>query len=49
MLQMILLPLGIAKDMEPLTHSNYEQMRNRQWKTSRITPFAINLAAVFFK
>lgn len=49
MLQMILLPLGIAKDKEPLTHSNYEQMRNRQWKTSNITPFAINLAVVFFR
>ncbi|XP_069691317.1 multiple inositol polyphosphate phosphatase 1-like [Periplaneta americana] len=49
MLQMILLPLGIAQDEEPLTHSNYEQMRNRLWKTSYITPFAINLAVVLFR
>ncbi|KAJ9598264.1 hypothetical protein L9F63_011085, partial [Diploptera punctata] len=49
MLQQVLLPLGIAKDQENLTAANYEEMKNRQWRTSNITPFAANLAAVFFK
>ncbi|KAJ4443227.1 hypothetical protein ANN_04895 [Periplaneta americana] len=48
-IQMTLAQLGIAKDSEHLTHSNYNSMRNRKWKTSDIAPFASNLAAVFFK
>ncbi|PSN48762.1 hypothetical protein C0J52_05187 [Blattella germanica] len=49
MLQLVLTPLGIAEDSEHLTHSNFEQMRNRKWRTSFITPFATNLAVVFFR
>jgi multiple inositol-polyphosphate phosphatase/2,3-bisphosphoglycerate 3-phosphatase len=49
MLQLFFTSLGIARDNEPLTHSNYQKMKNRQWKTSLVTPFGGNFAAVFFK
>ncbi|PSN38479.1 Multiple inositol polyphosphate phosphatase 1 [Blattella germanica] len=49
MLQLVLNPLQIAKDEEKLKHSNFEEMKDRKWRTSQITPFATNLAVVFFK
>lgn len=49
MLQLVLARLGIAKDDEHLTHTNYNLMKNRKWKSSLISPFATNLAAVFFR
>ena len=49
MLQQILVPLEIAKDEKNLTFSNYEEMKNRQWRTSNLTPFAANLAVILFK
>lgn len=45
---MTLSALGIAKDAEPLRHDNYNLLQQRQWKTSKIGPFATNLAVVFF-
>ncbi|CAG2054137.1 unnamed protein product [Timema podura] len=48
-LQMVLSKLGIARDREPLTHSNYRLMQRRQWKTHSLVPFSSNLAAVFYR
>ncbi|KDR19043.1 multiple inositol polyphosphate phosphatase 1-like [Zootermopsis nevadensis] len=48
-LHMTLARLGIAKDREHLTHNNYNTMKSREWRTSKIGPFASNLAAVLFK
>lgn len=48
-LHMTLAQLGIAKDHEHLTHTNYNTMKNRKWRTSKIGPFASNLAAVLFR
>ncbi|XP_023702394.1 multiple inositol polyphosphate phosphatase 1-like [Cryptotermes secundus] len=48
-MQLFLTSLGVAKDSETLTHSNYKSMENRLWRTSLLTPFAANFAAVFFK
>ncbi|KAJ9582182.1 hypothetical protein L9F63_003469 [Diploptera punctata] len=49
MIQLVLAHLEIAKDDEHLTHTNYMAMKNRKWKSSLISPFSSNLAAVFFK
>jgi multiple inositol-polyphosphate phosphatase/2,3-bisphosphoglycerate 3-phosphatase len=49
MILLVLTSLGLAKDQQPLTHTTYDQMRNRQWRSSVISPFTSNLAAVFFK
>ena len=48
-LQMTLAQLGIARDHDHLTHTNYNVMKNRKWVTSKISPFASNLAAVLFR
>jgi multiple inositol-polyphosphate phosphatase/2,3-bisphosphoglycerate 3-phosphatase len=48
-MQLFFTSLGMAKDSENLTHSNYRSMENRKWRTSLLTPFAANFAAVFFK
>jgi multiple inositol-polyphosphate phosphatase/2,3-bisphosphoglycerate 3-phosphatase len=48
-LHMTLAQLGIAKDQDRLTHTNYNTMKSRKWKTSKIGPFASNLAAVLFR
>nr|CAD7202271.1 unnamed protein product [Timema douglasi] len=48
-LQMVLSKLGIARDREPPTHSNYRLMQRRQWKTHSLIPFSSNLAAVFYR
>lgn len=48
-LQLFLTTMEIAKDSAPLKASNYESMGNRKWRTSHLTPFAANLAAVFYK
>ncbi|KOC61016.1 Multiple inositol polyphosphate phosphatase 1 [Habropoda laboriosa] len=47
--QLLLTSMGIAKDSTPPTASNFEDMENRKWNTSRLVPFAANLAAVFYK
>lgn len=41
--------LGIGKDDIPLLSTNFEQMRNRKWRTSYIDPFASNIIAVFYR
>ncbi|XP_069691309.1 multiple inositol polyphosphate phosphatase 1-like [Periplaneta americana] len=48
-LMLLFSSLGIGEDDVPITHSNYEESRNRQWRTSLLTPFAGNFAVVFFK
>ncbi|KDR19047.1 multiple inositol polyphosphate phosphatase 1-like isoform X3 [Zootermopsis nevadensis] len=49
MILLLLTSLGFDKDQQPLTSKNYDQMSNRQWRSSVISPFAANLAAVFFE
>lgn len=41
--------LGIRKDMTPLLSTNFEEMKNRSWRTSLIDPFASNVISVFYK
>jgi multiple inositol-polyphosphate phosphatase/2,3-bisphosphoglycerate 3-phosphatase len=48
-LQMTLAQLGIARDHDYLTRTNYNAMKNRKWRTSKISAFASNLAAVLFR
>jgi hypothetical protein len=48
-MQLFLTALGVAKDSGILTRSTYKSMERRQWRTSYLTPFAANFAAVFFK
>ncbi|KAK6624155.1 hypothetical protein RUM44_011013 [Polyplax serrata] len=48
-LLMTMARLGIASHGIPLRHDNFDEQRNREWKTSELSPFAANLAAVFFK
>ncbi|PNF38918.1 hypothetical protein B7P43_G07444 [Cryptotermes secundus] len=49
MILLVLTSLGFDKDKEALTSSNYDQMSGREWRSSFISPFTANLAAVFFK
>lgn len=49
MLHMMQSRMGIAKDSEPLTHSNYNTSQKRKWRSSKIGSFATNIAAVFLK
>jgi multiple inositol-polyphosphate phosphatase/2,3-bisphosphoglycerate 3-phosphatase len=48
-MQLFLTSLGVGKDRRNITRSNYKSMEDRQWRTSYLTPFAANFAAVFFK
>lgn len=41
--------LGIGKDDTPLMSTNFEQMKNRKWRTSILDPFAANVIAVFYR
>ncbi|XP_012230386.2 multiple inositol polyphosphate phosphatase 1 isoform X1 [Linepithema humile] len=41
--------MSIGKDTPPITASNYREMGNRRWRSSLLTPFATNFAAVFYK
>lgn len=47
--QLFLTAFGIAKDKEPVNAKNFEKMKDRQWKTSKIGPFAANFAAVKYE
>lgn len=47
--QLMLTALGYAKDGESLRADNYDQMKNRKWRTSVISPFASNLAVVKYE
>lgn len=49
-LQLLLSTLGYAKDSEPLVHdTNIDKAKTRKWYTANLTPFAANLAAIFYK
>ncbi|CAI6358905.1 unnamed protein product [Macrosiphum euphorbiae] len=41
--------LGFARDTTPLLSSNFNDMRDRKWKTSYLDPFASNLMAVLYE
>jgi multiple inositol-polyphosphate phosphatase/2,3-bisphosphoglycerate 3-phosphatase len=41
--------LGLFKDENELKHDNYIEMKNRQWRTSKIDAFASNLAFVLYE
>lgn len=41
--------MGIGKDDVPLLSTNFEQMKDRKWRTSFIDPFASNMIAVFYR
>jgi len=41
--------LGLYKDEGELRHDNYYEMKNRQWRTSKIDAFGSNLAFVLYK
>lgn len=45
-MQLLFTSLGIAVQNIPLLANNFDEMSNRSWMTSKITPFATNLAAV---
>ncbi|KAG8227381.1 hypothetical protein J437_LFUL000389 [Ladona fulva] len=49
-LLMLLARLGIAKDGKTLTHADFSSTSalGRKWRTSMISPFAANLAVVFY-
>lgn len=47
--QLLLTAMGIAKDKQPLKASNFETMKNRNWKASKMGPFAANFAAVKYE
>lgn len=40
--------LGFARDATPLLSSNFDEMRNRKWKSSYLSPFASNVMAVLY-
>lgn len=48
-IQLFLTSLGLVRDSEALRGDNFDQMRKRNWRTSTISPFAANLAAVRYK
>lgn len=43
---LLLTALGAVKDSQPLRADNYYNMSHRKWRSSEITPFASNFAAV---
>ncbi|EFX64111.1 hypothetical protein DAPPUDRAFT_327766 [Daphnia pulex] len=45
----VLARIGLYKDKVRPTHSNRLEQMNRAWRTSRIDPFASNIAFVLFK
>ncbi|CAG9767401.1 unnamed protein product [Ceutorhynchus assimilis] len=48
-MQAVFSTLGINKDSYPLTADNYNRQQKRMWRTSLISPFAANLAAVLYE
>lgn len=48
-IQLLLVALGFAKDSNPLTADNFDQMMERKWKMSEWSAFASNLAVVTYK
>lgn len=48
-IQLLLTSLGAFKDDNELTADNFIAMSDRKWQTSRIGPFAANVAVVRYK
>lgn len=48
-IQLFLTALGVAKDLNSVRADNFEQMKYRHWKTSKIGPFTANIAAVKYE
>lgn len=46
LIQTVITALGWFKDNEALTANNYDSMADRQWRISKIDPFAGNLVAI---
>lgn len=47
--QLFLVTLGVFGNDVPLTAANFNQQALRQWRSSLITPMAVNLAAIRYK
>lgn len=47
--QLFLTSLGLAEDRESLRADNFETMKYRVWRTSKLGPFAANIAAVKYE
>lgn len=45
-IRLFLTSLGIGKPQVPLTADNYENMKNRKYRSSQLAPFASNLVAI---
>lgn len=41
--------MGLFNDTSLLLHSNYQQMKDRVFRSSKILPFSANLALVLYK
>ncbi|XP_043479163.1 multiple inositol polyphosphate phosphatase 1-like isoform X2 [Leptopilina heterotoma] len=48
-LQPLLTALGFNNGSQPLLATNFQESKERQWRTSFIGPFATNLVAAFYK
>jgi multiple inositol-polyphosphate phosphatase/2,3-bisphosphoglycerate 3-phosphatase len=48
-IQLFLTALKYGKDDAPLRADNFEQMRNRKFRTSNLSPFASNIAVVKYE
>lgn len=48
-IQLFLTALGAAKDSDPPRVDNYYSMSRRKWRTSAISPFASNFAAIKYE
>lgn len=49
LLILMITAFGAYKDAEKLRADNYEQMKNRKFISSKLTPFASNIAAVRYR
>lgn len=48
-LHTFMVSLGLYKDEQALAADNYEQQRDRKWRSSIFGPFATNVAAILYK
>lgn len=48
-MQLVLVALGLYEDEIPLTRSNFAEQHSRNWRTSRQTAFASNLAVIRYE
>lgn len=47
--QLFLVTLGLFDSDTPLTAANFNQQYNRQWRSTFLTPMAVNIAAIRYK